>query len=565
MRRLICGYLLWLIMPAALAGTDLSIPLEGNAEAKISVNSRFRTLPGSGYAPVAININNDSARAQSWTFQFTSSSYSFVAGNSMAFAVSLSVPSKSTRAFSILVPLAFHGIDPAGPLGVAVSGPWTSGKSIQYFPPGNRSGKPLSAFVAMSDTLAAPAWSQLEKAFEDEKKQLSGTRFEPNDLPEDWRGLAGIAGLWLTVDELNFLWPTQRAALREWIYRGGSLFVHGVGELDPQFRSTGFGQISIIPESGLDIARTAAAIEALKLETLETQVSQQYSGIWKAVAALGPIKLNASLLIGFMALFAIVAGPVNLFVFARRNYRHRLFWTTPLISVATTVALLALIIWQDGLGGSGSRVALVYVSATEKQDVLLQEQIARTGVLLSSSFTTKDPCLLAPIALDSLTSSAPRRAYESSGTSFGGEWFVSRAVQAQWLESIAPTRAGIVFANAATTGEAAVPPVIVSNISGLLETVYFRDENGRTWRASNVQTGQRVTMESDERPLLPFLLPAEAGPRLITMWSRVRDRKGYFYAISRDSSSLIGTLPSIRWKNDCVIYLGPLSNPGPKS
>jgi hypothetical protein len=136
-------------------------------------------------------------------------------------------------------------------------------------------------------------------------------------------------------------------------------------------------------------------------------------------------------------------------------------------------------------------------------------------------------------------------------------------VQAHWLESIAPTRAGIVFANAAGSSDAGARPVIVSNISAVLEQVYFRDENGRTWWASNVHTGERVTMESKEQ--MPNLLPAEAGSRLRTMWSRVSDRKGYFYAISRDSGSLMETLSSIRWKDDCVIYLGPLSNSGPPS
>ena len=563
MRGLILPPLFLLIVPAALAGTDLPIALENNAEAKISVSSYFRNLPPSGYAPIAVNINNDSARAQSWSFQFNSPAYAYYSGRSMAFAVDLTVQSKSTRTFKILVPLAFRGENYFGPsLSVKVSGPWTSGKSIQQFPTGNRSGKPLSAFVAMSDTLAAPSWSRLEKEFEEGKKELTGTRFEPDDLPDDWRGLAGITGLWLTNDEFNFLWPGQRAALREWVYRGGSLFVQGAADLDPQFRLTGFGQILVTPDAVLDIPRTASAIEALKAVTLETQLGKDYSGSWKAVTTLGPIKLNASLLIGFMALFAVVAGPVNLFVFARRARRHRLFWTTPLISLATTGVLLVLIIFQDGFGGSGSRVTLIYVSPTEKRDVLLQEQIARTGVLLSSSFTTQDPCCIAPITLNfSLTDS--KHEYENSGASFGGEWFVSRAVQAHWIESIAPTRAGIVFANAVKIGDASVPPVIVSNISGVLEQLYFRDENGRTWRASNVHTGQRVTMESEGQ--IPDLLPAEAGPRLHTMLSRVIDRNGYFYAISRDTGSLIKTLPSIRWKNDCVIYLGPLFNSGPQS
>lgn len=560
MRGLICSSLFLLIMPAALAGSDRVILLERDAEAKISVGCLLRDLPPSGYAPIVVNINNDSARPQTWSFQFNSPNFSYW-GNRMTFAIDLSVPRKSTRTFNILVPLALRQND-FSDLGVTVSGPWTNVTSRQQFSTDSRRyGKPPTAFVAMSETLAAPSWSQLEKELEDLKKDLVGTRFNPDELPDDWRALAGIAGLWLTVEELNLLGPAQRAALREWVHRGGSLFVHGAGDLDPQFRSTGFGKVTKTPEATLDLVQTVAAIQDLNEETLETQVTQDYKGYWKAADTLGPIKLNASLLIGLMALFAVVAGPVNLFVFARRTHRHRLFWTTPLISVAATAAILILIIWHDGLGGSGVRTALIYVAATEKQDVVLQEQIARTGVLLSSSFVTRDPSYIAPISRDS-SQGRVKNAYENSGTSFTGDYFLSRTVQAHWIESIAPTREGIVFANPTTTGEAASPPVIVSNIGSVLEKVYFRDESGRTWRASNVQTGQRVTMESEGQ--MPDLLPAEAGPRLSTMWNRVKDRTGYFYAISHESNSLVGTLPSIRWKNDSVIYLGPLSNPGPR-
>jgi hypothetical protein len=43
----------------------------------------------------------------------------------------------------------------------------------------------------------------------------------------------------------------------------------------------------------------------------------------------------------------------------------------------------------------------------------------------------------------------------------------------------------------------------------------------------------------------------------------VNQEKNYFYAVTRDSASLIATLPSIRWKDDRVIYVGPLSNLAP--
>src|SRR3712207_7807497 len=50
---------------------------------------------------------------------------------------------------------------------------------------------------------------------------------------------------------------------------------------------------------------------------------------WEARRRVGELDMNAGLLIGFIALFAAISGPVNLFWFAPAGQRHRLFWTTP--------------------------------------------------------------------------------------------------------------------------------------------------------------------------------------------------------------------------------------------
>jgi hypothetical protein len=428
------------------------------------------------------------------------------------------------------------------------------------FPPGRRSGKPISPFVAMSESLASACWSRIEKEVEAKKGDLVGARFVPNELPDDWRALVGVAGLWITNNELRLLSSGQRGALHDWVCRGGSLFICGATEPDAPFRATGFGRVSALLNDAVDVDQAAAAIRELEMTSLEHQLNESYGSGWKAAANVGAIKVNAPVLIGFMALFAIVAGPVNLFVFAGRARRHRLFWTTPIISIAASGLLLLVIILQDGFGGSGSRVALVYISPAEKRDVLLQEQISRTGVLLSSSFTTRDPCFIAPIVLGPM-GRAPKRSYRNSGTFFAGEWFVSRTVQPHWIESVAPSRAGVVLANPAEMRNSKAAPIIVSNISAVLEQVYFRDENGQGWSARNVHTGPKVTMESDAR--IPDLLPAEAGARLRRMWERVNKEKNYFYAVTRDSASLIATLPAIRWQDDRVIYVGSLSNLAP--
>ena len=555
--------LLLLFVSPAFAGTDQTIPLDNGAQAKITVSSCFPILPSSGYAPITININNDSARAQSWDFLFKSPAFGFVLTNSIDFSTELTVQSKSTRSFKLLIPLAFRATEYfISPLNVIVSGPGASARSTVQFPTGKRTGKLLTPFVALSDSLGAASQSQLEKELGGSAKEdFFGTTFVPNELPDDWRGLIGVAGMWISNNELNGLSPTQRGALHDWVTRGGSLFICGVPEVNDQFADAGFGTVTAVPEPALDIGDTVAAIGDLRSVNMEEQLNQAYNS-WKATLSVGPIILRASLLTGFMALFAIVVGPVNLFVFAGRVRRHRLFWTTPLISIVASVLLLALIVFQDGFGGSGMRMALVHVSPVDNKVVLVQEQVSRAGVLLGSAFSTREPCFIAPIALDSRRT-APKRKYKNSDNYFAGEWFLSRTVQAHWLESIAPGRADVVLTNAADVENSNAAPVIISNIVGTLDQLYFLDDTWQVWSAKNVRTGQKVALVKTSE--IPELLPAEAGARLQTLWQRVHRRTGYFYAVASNSPSLVDTLPSIRWRDNRVIFLGPLAGAAPRS
>ncbi|NIP92090.1 MAG: hypothetical protein GWO24_00865, partial [Akkermansiaceae bacterium] len=78
--------------------------------------------------------------------------------------------------------------------------------------------------------------------------------------------------------------------------------------------------------------------------------------------------------------------------------RHRLFITTPLISLGASLLLVVLILFQDGFGGSGQRVTLMEIGP-ENTAYLSQEQIARTGVLLKTGFTTTEHGYFSPVMI----------------------------------------------------------------------------------------------------------------------------------------------------------------------
>jgi hypothetical protein len=264
--------------------------------------------------------------------------------------------------------------------------------------------------------------------------------------------------------------------------------------------------------------------------------------------------INVPLLVGFMVVFAVVSGPVNLFWFAPAGRRHRLFWTTPVTSLVAGFVLALLIVLHDGFGGSGHRFALVYVSTASRQQVVLQEQIARTGVLRSSEFTTAEPTFIAPITLESarMWSAEPTQNVDRRFTGL----FRNRALQAQWLESIGSTRGEIALLNTGTGTETTAPPVIVSSINGLLEDLVYVDATGVLWHGTGVRAGERITLT--QLPNDPLVIN-EAGPRLLKIWKDIWRRPGHFYATSSDPGALIATLPSIRWEKQRVVYFGPVS------
>lgn len=572
-----------LIAHAAAAGTELPVPLVRGTEAKIAIGIPFDYLPPGGYAPLDIKVENSSAEPHTWTFDFSTSEYGL--RQRITSRVHVLVPAKSARTSRALIPLAVDGQVYGSPLSVRVSGFGAHALSTIAFPAITPTGKQLTPFIGMSEALHSRFGSAIEgeldlggpgdvdpaAAFHGQvlpphpqsgvklpapvKFQLARAKFRPAELPEDWRAFIGFAAIWLTADEAAQLSAAQRNALRDWVHRGGRLFISGKSETVAELPQVGFGKVETVAPD-LDPAAIAASIRKLR-PTLEELLSDHYTrgSSWQARNAVGEIEVNAPLLIGFIVLFAGLSGPANLFWLAPAGRRHRLFWTTPAISLGAGLGLALLIVFHDGFGGTGHRLALVHLLPAERKQVVLQEQIARTAVVPSSVFTTREATFIAPIALEAPGVGSPPEV-EIADRQFDG-LFKSRAMQAQWLESIVSTRAEVALLNAAEVRDKTAPPTILSSINAPLEELWFVDEHGGVWSAKNVRAGEKVTLEQTAPRLL---LPEQAGPRLRSMWEAVQQQPGHFYATSRDPAPLIDTLPSIRWEQQRALYFGPVTS-----
>ena len=250
-----------------------------------------------------------------------------------------------------------------------------------------------------------------------------------------------------------------KAAMLEWVALGGDvhLLCADISEgrleqlgLPPLVKSRhrlGAGEINAHSwsASSLPLDLMVTEIRAAK-ETSRRELMSNYRGKWGLAEIVGPLTIKSGLIFGFIAIFGLLVGPVNLFWLAGAGRRQRLFWTTPLLSLAASGLLLALMVLQDGIGGSGARTIFAMMLPEQKRVAVTQEQVAKTGVLLGRSFDRADADLMAPLSLNDNRQASnwqSRFNVEETETQRGGAWFASRSLQAHVRQTVRPSRAGI--------------------------------------------------------------------------------------------------------------------------
>jgi hypothetical protein len=316
------------------------------------------------------------------------------------------------------------------------------------------------------------------------------------------------------------------------------------------FLFPGFGHVRMLPAS-LDIDKTKEAIEEeLSAPNGPGELASSLASSSES-SDLIEVKPNVPLLFGFMGLFAIIVGPVNVFALARRR-RGRLFWTTPFISLCASALLIGMIVAQDGLGGHGVRGAEVCLFPQSRNAVVMQEQVSRVGLLLDSSFQTRDPVFMRQLELPARENGPARgRELRNEGTSYAKGWFVSRAAQAQRIVAVVPTRAEITLLNAADVRDKGDAPVIVSGFDTTLDTLSYTDGQHRNWQGQTIRTGQKQTLESAPENARPF--EVTEALRLLAV------QPGYFRATASHGADYVTTLGSIHWTDQPVNYVGPVT------
>jgi hypothetical protein len=263
---------------------------------------------------------------------------------------------------------------------------------------------------------------------------------------------------------------------------------------------------------------------------------------------LAHVSVNRVLMLSFLLLFGLTVGPFNLFYLAR-HHRPRLLWTTPLISVLASVVLMALILLQDGVGGHGHRSVVVLSMPDRATELVMQEQISRTGVLLSTTFPEVEGAFLEAIQLQDRIHGT--RSFSLARGRHAGEWFTTRSVQAQRIEIVRGSRSRV---------EMLGDGRLASTLPVTVERLLIVDDKGAFWMARNVQPGDPFSLEpAPEAEVQDFFGDhlEHVTPLARMLIDRQRGRTNTFFAAGAGPIA-IDTLPAISWSDDPVLFLGPV-------
>jgi hypothetical protein len=558
-----------------------------NAATKLNLTGVFDPPPPTGYQPVRVEAVNGTTAKRLWALNFASNVGDARTDSTFTVAVEPGKASTST----LLVPLcsphshggggSFWGFNSHN-LNVHATSPQVGLKSASGY---HQRAQGFPA-VAISDQLARNSLTQLN----DEVRKLSGrgygnevaaSRFVPSMLPEDWLGFSGFDYILITDDEWLQLTPGARNAILQWarfageahIYRANdsvSLASLGVpGATSPSLTTLphGLGAISLRTWNN-DTLDAPMVVTGLKSgRDLASHLASAYvtPPPWSLQSDLGDRSFAGWQVILFLLVFGVLIGPVNLFVLAPVGRRHKLFFTTPVIAAGASLLLVALILLQDGTGGTGRRFVAVHLAPTDAVATVTQEQISRTGVLLRSSFDLPPSTLAHQVVLGSSPWTRLHRGRNSQpmkvridGTRLGGNWFQSRTLQAQLLRSSVATRGRIELV---PTSSPDSPPTIASSLAADLTSFVYIDAAGVEWKApSTVSHGSRVTLEkAAAAEILRDRLDRASAP--LRDWITPALRRPSSFVATADSAPdlTIDTLPSISWKNDTVVVFGDLA------
>lgn len=580
------------ITSGALADTNGALALE--------IRSVFDPMPPTGYSPLRVVATNHTGNDRGWKFSIISKTQQFRLENQHRSRFQMMVPAGGTETAQFLVPQAVAYAETYGRSGKELRiGVDIDGAGHRDF---SEHSNPVYDFpaIAISKALADTNHAHLKDEVQNRMKSTStrggatsqfGSVYASEDLPEDWLGLSGFDVVMMADTEWLSLKPGQRLAMIHWSRLGGQLDLYATGT--PNFAALGIpsdveGKVAsmktaILSWNGKDLDAEKTVARYWGKGGREKTLTEDYTGgsglapnqkpDWGLLESIGQRQFASWQVIVFLVIFGILVGPVNLYVLAPPGKRHKLFVTTPLLSLSASVLMVVIILFQDGVGGAGARLVLVNLVPEETSGYVMQEQACRTGVLWGGGFELKQTALIEPLALPDTPWVKLKKDIHSqavqlteAGSQRSGNFFQSRAEQGQSIRAVVSTRARLELKKGLAEDAA---PEIISALGFTVDTLFYKDAKGAVWQAeAPLVTGQQVKLVSAAQAALSMacnkmaqLSEGQNKLRIEALGHGGLDRGCFVALASAAPPFTFETLPSIRWNEDHVMVFGPVIQP----
>lgn len=567
--------LLTLLLPAAGQETIIRQVHDSKTDTHVEVVALFSKPSPGGYLPVRVKIANNLKSDRSILLSFDSGT-NYSQGNHTESAFDFKAGAGKTITQDILVPLSpsLGAYSWGANISTRLSGSMGNANNTLNAIPDNS-----QAAVLLSEALFTPNASTLDAAMGSGSsyggRNEFAAKFDPKQLPDNWLAFSGYDSVLMTDTDWTSMPSSGRNAILSWLRLGGQLVIYSTGSADAKSlgipADTSFGSVAVKTISSdlkLDPPATLALVGHMNPnKPRNASIKSDFDGRWALQGYFGSQTFQYGLFIAVLIVFAVVVGPVNLFVFAKSGQRHKLFITTPLISLVASLILIGLIIIQDGFGGSGMRRVLMEVRPDGDQNAafLHQEQFCRTGVLTGSRFTITEPSIFSPVPIATsrwarfTNSSATRGNFNvqpgDGKLDASGDWFQSRSEHGHVLSAVVSTRGRIERTSEANT--------LLSTFDFPLETLFFLDTDGQWYRADGVTTGKRFSLTPVERGMVETAIQKEISAfadRNREMLKRSWERYGCYIAVSKEAPG-VASHPGIRWKETHTVITGPVLTP----
>lgn len=344
--------------------------------------------------------------------------------------------------------------------------------------------------------------------------------------PGDWRAYSVFSAVFVAERDLPELPAPAKSALRDYAAAGGAVFLVGAERVPAEFADAalaalstpaaegltlvsadpipagaavrcGLGLFAAVPES---VARPGSTddlpedlgafllrhvLRACSVLDGQNEVVDHVAGAASGAAAgeLGRPPVGVFLLL--LTAFAVLAGPVSLWILARRNRRIHILWVLPAVSAVFSVAILLSLLLREG----------VTPTVDVRCGVLLDQRAGRAVVLAGHAFYS--PLTLGPVDLPA------DAAVEPGGNRGGGTLRAGRT--ARYEGWIAPRTPGT-FSSAAVRATPLRLDVRIDPASGALEAVnafgapidelYLLDDAGDLRFAAGIAPGATAPLDA---------------------------------------------------------------------